>query len=76
VPARNTTKRDRIAGNTSGRGAGRSAEIVEVHDLGDVTIATLRLQGHGAESDTPLDVTAWQITQFRHGKGASAGAST
>jgi ketosteroid isomerase-like protein len=44
------------------------AEIVEVHDLGDVTIATLRLQGHGAESDTPLDVTAWQITQFRHGR--------
>jgi hypothetical protein len=44
------------------------AEIVEVHDLGDVTIATLRLQGHGAESDTPLDATAWQITQFRHGR--------
>jgi ketosteroid isomerase-like protein len=44
------------------------AEILEVHDLGDVTIATLRLRGHGAESDTPLDATAWQVTQFRHGR--------
>ena len=44
------------------------AEILEVHDLGDVTIATLRLRDHGAESDTPLDATAWQVTQFRHGR--------
>jgi ketosteroid isomerase-like protein len=45
------------------------AEVVEVRDLGDMTIATLHLRGHGAESDTPLDATAWQITEFRHGRG-------
>ena len=27
-----------------------------------------QLRGHGAESDTPLDATAWQTAQFRHGK--------
>lgn len=44
------------------------AEVVEVHDLGDLTIAVLRLRGHGAESDTPVDAAAWHVSQFRHGK--------
>lgn len=44
------------------------AEIVELNDLGDSTIAVLRLRGHGAGSDTPVDVTAWHVTRFRHGK--------
>jgi ketosteroid isomerase-like protein len=44
------------------------AEIVELHDLGDRTLAVLRLRGHGAESATPLDATAWQVSQFREGK--------
>jgi ketosteroid isomerase-like protein len=44
------------------------AEIVELHDLGDLTLAVLRLRGHGAESATPVDVTTWQVTEFRHGK--------
>jgi len=44
------------------------AEIVELRDLGDWTIAVLRVRGHGAGSDTPVDATAWQVTLFRHGK--------
>ena len=44
------------------------AEVVDLHDLGDLTIAVLRLRGHGAESDTPVDAAAWQVSQFRHGK--------
>jgi ketosteroid isomerase-like protein len=44
------------------------AEIVELRDLGDLTFATLRLRGHGAESATPVDTAAWQVTDFRHGK--------
>jgi ketosteroid isomerase-like protein len=44
------------------------AEIVELHDLGDLTLAVLRLRGHGAESAAPLDVMAWHVSQFRHGK--------
>jgi ketosteroid isomerase-like protein len=43
-------------------------EIVELEDVGDLTIAALRLRGHGAESDTPLDTMAWQVAQFRNGK--------
>ena len=45
-----------------------SAEIVEVRDLGSVTVTTLRMRGSGAESDTPVDATVWQVTQFRQGK--------
>jgi ketosteroid isomerase-like protein len=44
------------------------AEIVELRDLGDSTLAVLRFWGHGAGSDTPVDATGWQVTRFRHGK--------
>ena len=44
------------------------AEIVELHDHGDSTTAVLRLRGHGAGSDTPVDATAWHVSLFRHGK--------
>jgi ketosteroid isomerase-like protein len=44
------------------------ATIVDLHDFGDLTIAVLRLQGHGAGSATPVDAAAWQVTKFRHGK--------
>ena len=26
------------------------------------------MRGHGAESDTPVDAAAWQVSQFRRGK--------
>ena len=44
------------------------AEVVEVRDLGDLTLAVLRMRGHGAESDTPVDAAAWHVSQFRRGK--------
>ena len=44
------------------------ATIVELRDLGDLTIAVLRLRGHGAESATPVDATVCQVTEFGHGK--------
>jgi ketosteroid isomerase-like protein len=43
-------------------------EIVEVRDLGDMTLATLRAFGHGAGSDVPFEDTAWQLARWRGGK--------
>lgn len=45
-----------------------TAEIVEVHDLGDLTLATVRTSGHGAGSETPLDQRMWEIVRWRRGK--------
>ena len=39
--------------------------IVELHDLGDSTMAVLRMRGHGAESDTPFDAAAWHVSHFQ-----------
>jgi ketosteroid isomerase-like protein len=44
------------------------AEIRELHDLGEVTLTVLRMRGHAAGSETPVDATAWQVTQFRESK--------
>jgi ketosteroid isomerase-like protein len=44
------------------------AEVVEVRDFGDLTLAVLRLRGHGVESDTPVDAAAWHLSRFRDGK--------
>jgi ketosteroid isomerase-like protein len=44
------------------------AEVVEVRDFGDLTLAVLRLRGHGVESDTPVDAAAWHLSRFREGK--------
>ncbi len=44
------------------------AEVVEVRDAGDLTVAALRVRGHGLESDTPFDAAFWQVSRFRHGK--------
>ncbi|MGZ5320893.1 MAG: nuclear transport factor 2 family protein [Solirubrobacterales bacterium] len=44
-------------------------EILEVRDLGGfMVVAALRLRGHGAESDTPIDAAVWHVNQFRDGK--------
>jgi ketosteroid isomerase-like protein len=43
-------------------------EVVEVRDLGDVTLATLRALGHGAGSDVPFEDLAWQLARWRRGK--------
>jgi SnoaL-like protein len=43
-------------------------EIEELHDLGDVTLAYTRGQGHGVGSATPVIDPFWQPLQWRNGK--------
>jgi ketosteroid isomerase-like protein len=43
-------------------------EVVEIRDLGHVVIAKVRLRGHGAGSDTPVEEYAWQVGAWRDGK--------
>ena len=45
-----------------------SIEVVEVRDLGDLTVATLGFRAHGAGSDIPLDQTMWQVVRWERGK--------
>jgi ketosteroid isomerase-like protein len=45
-----------------------SSEIEDVRDLGDVTVARLRLRGHGIESDAPWEQTQWQVAEWRNRK--------
>jgi len=40
----------------------------EVRELGDLTLAPLRLRGHGAGSDIPAEQAVWMVGQWRHGK--------
>jgi ketosteroid isomerase-like protein len=44
------------------------AEIEEVRDLGNRTIARARVHGRGVESDAPMEQTMWQLAEYRHGK--------
>jgi SnoaL-like domain len=44
------------------------AEIEEVRDLGDRTIARVRVHAHGVERDAPADQTMWQVAEYRHKK--------
>jgi ketosteroid isomerase-like protein len=43
-------------------------ETVAVRDLGDLTLAAVRMRGHGAGSDTPLDEELWTAAEWRDGK--------
>jgi ketosteroid isomerase-like protein len=45
-----------------------STEIDEVRDLGDVTVARVRLRGQGTESDVPMEQASWLVTEWRHKK--------
>jgi ketosteroid isomerase-like protein len=46
-----------------------NVEVVEVHDLGDhLTLATIRLIGHGAGSAAPTDQATWQMGRWQRGK--------
>jgi ketosteroid isomerase-like protein len=45
-----------------------SAEIEEVRDFGDVTVARARLRGHGTESDAPWEQTQWHVAEWHHKK--------
>ena len=39
--------------------------VGDVRDLGETTLATIRLQGHGAGSGAPIDQPLWQIIEWR-----------
>jgi ketosteroid isomerase-like protein len=43
-------------------------EVGEVRDLGTVTMAAIRLRGHGSASDAPIDQPLSQIIQWRDGR--------
>jgi ketosteroid isomerase-like protein len=43
-------------------------EVVELSDLGDVTIGAVRVRGRGMGSDAPFEEVIWQVGKWRHGK--------
>jgi ketosteroid isomerase-like protein len=45
-----------------------TGEIEEVRDLGDRTIARVRVHAHGIGSDMPMGQTMWHVCEYRHGK--------
>ena len=44
-----------------------TAEVEELHDLGDMTLGCIRGRGHGAASSAPLAETWWQSISWRDG---------
>jgi ketosteroid isomerase-like protein len=42
-------------------------EVLEVRDLGDVTLGAVRFHGHGRQSGAPIDETFWQVAHWRDG---------
>jgi ketosteroid isomerase-like protein len=45
-----------------------TVEVVEVRDLGDLTLTHVRNRGRGAGSDAPFELTLWQVAEARDGK--------
>jgi ketosteroid isomerase-like protein len=45
-----------------------SAELMEVRDLDDSLIATVRVRGHGVEAGVPFEEVVWQAVKIRDGK--------
>jgi hypothetical protein len=43
-------------------------EVLEMSDLGEVTVAALRMRGHGAGGSVPVDVTIWRVSRWRDHK--------
>ena len=43
-------------------------ETVEARELGNLTLATLRSRGHGADSDAPFVDTVWVVVHWRDKK--------
>lgn len=43
-------------------------EVVEMHDLGDLTLAVVRNRGHGAGSDIPIEQRLWHVAEWRDKK--------
>ena len=51
-------------------------EVDEVRDLGDVTVARVRLRGHGMQSEALTHGTQWQVTEWRNRKAIRIRAFT
>jgi ketosteroid isomerase-like protein len=45
-----------------------NVEVTEVRDLGDLTLATLQVRGHGGESGAPINQMIWQLAEWRDGR--------
>ncbi len=45
-----------------------STEVEDVRDLGEVTVARVRLRGHGKASGATIDRHAWQVAEWRERK--------
>ena len=45
-----------------------SGEILEIRDLGDLVIGAVRVWGHGAGSDAPVEETIWLVAEWRDKK--------
>ena len=45
-----------------------TVEVVEVRDLGDLTVALLRNRAHGAVSNAPVEERLWFVGEWREGK--------
>jgi ketosteroid isomerase-like protein len=43
-------------------------EVVEVRDLGDVTIAVLQNRAHGSASDAPVEERLWVVAEWHDRK--------
>jgi ketosteroid isomerase-like protein len=44
------------------------SEVEEVRDLGDVTVARVRMSGQGIASEVATDQTSWVVNEWRDGK--------
>ena len=42
--------------------------VEEIRDLGDRTLASLRLRARGARSDVPFDQQIWHVVEWRNNK--------
>jgi ketosteroid isomerase-like protein len=45
-----------------------SGEIEEIRDLGDVTLALVRIRGRGTGSELLAEGMSWQVTRWRDGR--------
>jgi ketosteroid isomerase-like protein len=43
-------------------------EVVEVRDLGDLTVTVVRNRAHGATSETPVEQRLWLVGEARNGR--------
>jgi hypothetical protein len=48
--------------------SGLRVEVLETRDLGEFVIGTVRVRGHGLDSDTPFEETVWGAGKWRRGR--------